>query len=114
MGAGGLARGHHHDEHGRNPHVQLEESTMRLASQRRPGKVVVLVALLLTGLVGVAAIAVDGGLLQDERRRAQAAADAAAMAAAEDLYTNYLTYYGVDTPTKTAYHSALDNAAANG
>jgi hypothetical protein len=76
--------------------------------------VAVLVALSLSALVGVAAIAVDGGLLQDERRRAQAAADAAAMAAAEDLYVNYLTYYGVDTPTKTANDSALKNAAANG
>jgi len=86
---------------------------MRIASQPRAAKVVVLVAISLTGLVGVSAIAVDGGLLQDERRRAQAGADAAAMAAAEDLYVNYLTNFGTD-PSNTAQISALANAAVNG
>ena len=40
----------------------------------RRGAVVVLLALCLTGLIGIVAIAIDGGLLQDERRRVQAAA----------------------------------------
>jgi hypothetical protein len=86
---------------------------MRINTQRRYGKVAVLVALSLVGIVGVTAIAVDGGLLMDERGRAQAAADAAAMAAATDLFTNYRLYGGVDK-MGTANSSALANAAADG
>jgi Flp pilus assembly protein TadG len=86
---------------------------MRIHSQRRSGKIAVLVALSLVGIVGVTAIAVDGGLLMDERERAQAAADAAAMAAATDLFTNYRLNGGVDK-NGTANASALANAAADG
>jgi Flp pilus assembly protein TadG len=38
------------------------------------------VGLLLVGLIGVTAITIDGGLLMADRRHAQAAADAAALA----------------------------------
>jgi hypothetical protein len=86
-------------------------------SSRRPslrhGKIVVLVALSLIGVMGIVAIAADGGLMLDQRRRVQAAADAAALAAASDMFKNYPTYNGVDTPG-TASALAFSTAAADG
>jgi hypothetical protein len=67
----------------------------------------------MTVLVGTGAIAVDGGMAFGERRRAQATADAAALAAAEDLFANFRTNGGMDT-SGTAYKSAITTAAANG
>jgi Flp pilus assembly protein TadG len=52
---------------------------------RRRGAVAAQVALCLAVLLGVAALAIDCALLMAERRHAQAAADAAALAAAVDL-----------------------------
>jgi Flp pilus assembly protein TadG len=54
--------------------------------QPRRGMIAVQVALSLTALTGILAIAVDGGLMLAVRRQAQATADAAALAAAADLY----------------------------
>src|SRR4051794_12024315 len=51
----------------------------------RPGAIAAQVALSLTVVLGVAAIALDGGLMLAERTHAQATADAAALAAAVDL-----------------------------
>jgi Flp pilus assembly protein TadG len=81
--------------------------------RRRSGKVVIFVALCLTGMVGVVALAVDGGVLLDGHQQLQAAADAAALAAATDLFANYVTNQGAD-PSGTAAQSALTTAAANG
>jgi hypothetical protein len=86
---------------------------MRLQSEKRSGQVALLVAMCFTAVMGVLAITVDGGLLFDHRRRAQAAADAAALAAADDLYNNYRTNKGKDTGG-TAKASALSTASANG
>jgi hypothetical protein len=72
-----------------------------------------MVALCLTMLVAVVAIAVDGGMLQENRRRVQAAADAAALAAADDLYLNYPVNSGLDTGG-TAASAAQSTATANG
>src|SRR5207245_2293908 len=72
-----------------------------------------LVAISLTAIIGVVAIALDAGLLLDNRRAAQAAADAAALAAADDLFVNYGTNNGLD-PHNDAQNSALATAAANG
>jgi hypothetical protein len=80
---------------------------------RRRGTVAVIVAVCLTLLLTVVAVALDGGLLLEDRRRVQAAADAAALAAANDLYINYPTYKGVDS-TGTAAKAAQTLAAANG
>jgi hypothetical protein len=55
----------------------------------------------------------DGGTLMEDRRHVQAAADAAALAAASDLFTNYRSNKGKD-PGGTASASALSTAAANG
>jgi Flp pilus assembly protein TadG len=52
----------------------------------RRGMVVVLVAVLLPVIVGVMALALDGGLLYLQRRQAQSVADAAALAGAYQLY----------------------------
>lgn len=84
-----------------------------LSRSSRRGQVVVLVAVCLPALLGIVAIATDGGLLLDNRRRAQAAADAAALAAAADLYANFATNAGLD-PSGTAKAAALANAATNG
>ncbi|HTG37789.1 pilus assembly protein TadG-related protein [Sphingomonas sp.] len=56
----------------------------RLASERR-GAVAVLVAGAMPMLLGMAALAVDLGVVQLERRRLQGVADAGALAAARDL-----------------------------
>jgi hypothetical protein len=68
--------------------------------------------LLLSVLVGAAALIVDGGLLMAERRHAQAAADAAALAGAVDLFTHYPTKAGYDT-SGTADGSARSVGLAN-
>ncbi len=75
------------------------------------------VALCLIVLVGFLALAMDGGVLMSDRRQAQAAADAAALAAAADLYQQQVsdpTNPGRDGPSGTAKASALTTAAANG
>lgn len=81
--------------------------------QPRRGVVIVLVAICLMALLGIVAIALDGGLLLDDRRRLQSAADAAALAAAVDLYKHYTTNNGLDKDG-TAKASALSIAALNG
>ena len=55
-------------------------------SPRRRGKVLVLVALALTVLLGMVGLTVDSGLLQTARRQVQNAADAGALAAAMELF----------------------------
>jgi hypothetical protein len=86
---------------------------MRCKSDKRRGTIAVLVAVSLAVMLGVVAIALDGGLLLDNRRKVQAGADAAALAAAIDLFANYASYNGVDS-TGAAKASALATAAANG
>ena len=81
--------------------------------KRRRGMIAVLVLLSLAVLVGVAAIALDGGMALAERRRAQDVADAAALAAAADLFAHYQTNHGQDV-NGTAAASARSIAAANG
>jgi Flp pilus assembly protein TadG len=79
----------------------------------RRGAIAPLTALCLALLVGVAALVIDGGTLMEARRHVQAAADAAALAGADDLYCNYLTNQGIDV-NGTALASALATASANG
>src|SRR5262249_28785131 len=80
---------------------------------RRRGVVIILVALSLVALISIVALALDGGTLLAERRQAQATADAAALAAASDLFYNYWTYSGADVGG-TAKAAALAEAASNG
>jgi hypothetical protein len=86
---------------------------MRQGSQKRRGSLAVLVTISLIALVSIAAVALDGGMLFDNHRRVQSAADAAALAAAVDLFTKYGQNNGVDT-SGSAKASALSTAAANG
>jgi Flp pilus assembly protein TadG len=83
------------------------------ASRRRRGSITPLAVLCLALLLGVVALVVDGGTLMEDRRHVQAAADAAALAAAADLFANYPSNQGKD-PSGTANASALSTAAANG
>jgi Flp pilus assembly protein TadG len=82
-------------------------------NRERRGTVAIVVAVSLTALLGVLAIALDGGILLTERRGAQSTADAAALAAAADLYNNYTANQGVDV-NGTAKQAALSLASANG
>ncbi len=79
----------------------------------RRGTVAVFIAICLTVLVGVLAITLDGGLMLTESRHAQVVAEAAAIAAAADLFDNSAINAGKD-PTGTAAASALSTAKANG
>lgn len=82
-------------------------------TKKRKGNVIVVLAFCLIAIMSVVAIAVDGGLLQDNRRHVQATADAAAMAAATDLFKHYLTENGLDL-TGSADASARAVVADNG
>jgi hypothetical protein len=86
---------------------------MRHIQHPRRGTVAVLAALCLTGLVGFAALSLDGALLHQDRRAAQSAADAAALAGAGNLFVNWRSNQGQDT-SGAAAQEALNAAAANG
>lgn len=58
----------------------------RVRVTRRHGKTLVLVAVSIVAICGIAGLVVDGGMAMGERRHAQNAADAAALAGAIDLY----------------------------
>ena len=89
-------------------HIRLQKP-----SPRRRGIVAVFVAVCLVALLSVAALSVDGGMMFLELRRARATSDAAAMAAACDLFKNYPSNLGKD-PAGTAKSSALAVASSNG
>jgi Putative Flp pilus-assembly TadE/G-like len=74
----------------------------------RNGAVTPWVVLSLMVIVGVVAITMDGGRIMEERRHAQATADAAALAGAVQLYNNF---FQTKSP---AANAALSVAAANG
>src|SRR6516164_9876052 len=86
---------------------------MRHNRHPRRGTVAVLAALCLTGILGFAALSLDAALLHQDRRAAQAAADAAALAAAGNLFANWRTNQGLDSAGAAA-NEALAAAAANG
>src|SRR5262245_22351435 len=90
--------------------------TLRLRRDRRRcrrGTIIVILAIFMVPLVAILAIGLDGGLLMGERRRAQAAADASAYAAAGLLYKNYQTNRGLD-PSNTSKNIAIAIASGNG
>ena len=79
----------------------------------RAGGVTPLTLVCLALLIAIIALVVDGGTLMEDRRHVQAAADAAALAAAADLFAHYSANQGAD-PSGSALDSALAIAAANG
>ncbi len=72
-----------------------------------------MVAISIAVVLAFVAIAVDGGWLLELRRKSQATADAAALAAAETLFREYPQHYGLDVNGNAA-DAALSIAAANG
>ena len=84
----------------------------RRGGQRR-GTIAALAAVLLVPLLGILAVAIEGGFLMSQHRRVQATADAAAMAAADTLFRNYPTYKGLDQNGQ-AKQAALALARDNG
>ncbi len=90
--------------------------TYRRAARRR-GAVAALVAVLLCVILGVLAVGLDGGFLLDNRRRVQSASDAAALAAATELFVHYPTLEtgGVACdPNGAGVAAALASAQTNG
>src|SRR5947199_9742510 len=91
---------------------------MRLHSFPRParrGAVAPLLALLLIPVLGMIAFTVDVGYMIVVRTELQNAADAAAMAGAEQLMTPYATYYTPGQTTanqQSAYDTAVSMAKA--
>jgi hypothetical protein len=90
-----------------------DNSPTRIGLRARRGAVTIFVAFALIGILGVVAIAVDGGILMDKRRHAQATADSVALAAADILYSKYRTYKGLDADG-AALAQALRTANQNG
>lgn len=84
--------------------------------QRRRGAVVILFAFLLVPILGMVAIALEGGLMRDSRRRTFSAADAAALAGATELFRYYpkIVQLQVFDLGGAAASAALNAAAANG
>jgi len=68
----------------------------RQGNARRPGTVLVLFSVCLIVIMGFVALVIDGGLLRAEHVRVQAVADAAALAAAGQLYRDYAKDNGSD------------------
>jgi hypothetical protein len=73
-----------------------------------------MVAVLLPALIGMIAIVLELGMAMDNRRKAQVAADLAALAGATDLFTNYSSYKRNGYTLNQAQQAALVNAQANG
>src|SRR5512143_3730208 len=77
---------------------------MRLINdRRRNGTVVVAVGACLIGMLAILALSLDGGLLLDKRRKAQGAADAAALAGASELFKSWFANAGLDNGPKAGY-----------
>lgn len=64
----------------------MKQATLHRSCPSRSGKVLALVVLLFPAIFGVAGMVFDSGLMSADRRSGQHAADAAATAAAMDLY----------------------------
>jgi Flp pilus assembly protein TadG len=71
-----------------SPRVRLRCTRARAQLAEQDGVVLVLVALMMTVMLGMAALAIDIGSFYGAQREAQSAADAAALAAAQDLPSN--------------------------
>lgn len=91
--------------------------TMTSPKTGRRAAVAVYVAVCMPMLIAIVALAIDAGLLFDTRRHIQAASDAAALAAAGDLFQTYTNSYAYDDGTDVngdIVAHALAIAAQNG
>lgn len=85
-----------------HPSRQTARSAVAARPASRGGKVLVLMAILIPSLCGVAALVLDGGMLMLQARKYQHATDAAATAAAFDIATD------TGSPAATATHFVHD------
>lgn len=89
-----------------------------IGGRSRRGIVAVCTAVMLIVVLTSLALAVDGGLLLDNRRRVQGAADAAALAAATELFKHYpaivASNYQTADPSGAAADAATASALNNG
>ncbi len=97
--------------------------SMKKTRRSESGQVFVILVLVLFGLIGFTALAIDGGMIYSERRRAQNAADAGALAAAlaktqsENLHVaalNRVTSNGYDTSWGPCNPAGLDCTLGTG
>lgn len=84
-----------------------------IRSKYRRGIIAVFVSTCMIVILSMVAITLDGGSMLDRRRHAQATADAAAMAAACEIYTAYPSAGGLD-PSGKAAAAAKRVAGING
>jgi hypothetical protein len=82
-------------------------------AHRRAGTVVIAVMVCLIALLSVIALSLDGGLVLDKRRQVQAAADAAALAGASELYASWFSNKGLDEGPKRGTGPAAGEIAAH-
>src|SRR5450756_1519423 len=75
------------------------------------GQAMVLLVLVIVGLLGALALAVDGGMILYDRRSAQNAADAAAMAGGYELTTDP---WDTATLATRIHDAAISRASDNG
>ena len=92
----------------------MKTARSSLTKRQRPAGLAPMVALCLPIILGVVSFAIDGGILLQERRHAQAVADSAALSAATDLYKNWSTNQGHDSTSGSANTSAVTTASDNG
>ena len=77
--------------------------SMKKAGRSESGQVFVILALVIVGLIGFTALAIDGGMVYAERRRAQNAVDSGALAAALAM-----------TQSDNVHVAALNRTTSNG
>lgn len=79
--------------------------------EARKGAIAVITALCLAAFLGVIALGIDGGFWMAERRKAQTAADSAALAAASLLYERYDEYAGTNPIKKAEVEREVEKVA---
>src|SRR6476619_6630206 len=75
----------------------------------RSGAMLPLVAITMVGLMAVLALALDGGVVKRQRRLTQNAADAGALAGAQEIFRNMV----YDTVINSARNAATSNGFTN-
>ena len=80
-----------------------------IKNRREGGQSLVIIAIAFLGLVAVAALMIDGGSLYLNRRTAQTAADAAAMAGAHEKCVNKGDPTTVATQYATENHATVES-----
>src|SRR5262249_54935628 len=86
---------------------------MNKRKEKRLGSVTVIVAVCLIGMLCFVALSIHRGLFMDRKQQVRSAADAAAMAAVEAVFLNWIYNKGLD-PNGTAAAAATASAAAKG